>query len=220
MGFPFRKSRIFSGTTRANNKKRHEEKAMNNYLQKNPPAEIQVPTIMDDLEKFGQAEKLLNQQGILPPKNPHPNERMQCAPRWDSVAEAAARGVELAEAMGEATGRNENMGDTASDAGFFALAFGTARFAKDSWNIQKCMNDQDAKYDREMDDYIKKIKTFADGMESHTTKTIKVDARDPRHPANRPFITTSYNNQREKRDWGLTFNTNGNTTGVGFKYKF
>jgi len=219
MGFPFRRSHLFSRTTRRNQEQEREEKAKARILQNNPPVDIEIPTIMDDLEKFGQAEKTLNQQGILPPKNPHPNKRMQCAPRWDSVAEAAAKGVELAEAMGEVTGRNENMGDTASDAGFFALAFGTARFAKDSWDIQKCMNDQDAKYDREMDDYIKKIKTFADGMDSSTTKTIKVDAMDPRHPRNKP-ITSSYNHQREQRDWGLTFNTNGNTTGVGFKYKF
>lgn len=219
MGFPFRKSRIFSGTTRANNKKRHEEKAMNDYLQKNPPVEIQVPTMMDDIEKFGQAEKILNQQGILPPKNPHPHDRMQCAPKWQNMSASIERGIDMAETMGEV--RNRSPEETLADAGAMAIGMAAGQFIVDSINIGSCMKAQDAKYDREMDDYIKKVKTFADGMDSSTTKTIKVDARDPRHPARKPAFTPSYNSQSSNpRDWGFTFNTNGNVTGVGFKYKF
>jgi hypothetical protein len=221
MGFPFRKSRIFSGETRANRKENKIDRFMAEHAEKTRPAYIQVPKMMDDIEKFGEAEKILNQQGILPPKNPHPTDRMQCAPTWHSVVDAVDRGVALAESMGEATGRSNE--ETAADAGFFGIMYGAGQFVKDAWNIQDCMDNQDAKYDRELDDYVKKIRNVADNMDSTKMVTEKVEISNPLHPKyQKPSMTPGWNSQPNNggRDWNFTFNTNGSHHSGGVKWRF
>jgi hypothetical protein len=219
MGLPFRKSRVFSGTTRANRKENKIERFEAEHADELRPAIVQVPRMMDDIEKMSRAEKLLNEQGVLPPKNPHPTDRMQCAPTWHSVMDAVDRGIDQAEAMGEAIGRSTE--GTAADAGFFGIMYGAAQFVKDSWNIQGCMDNQDEKYDKELDDYVKKIRNVADNMDSTEMVAQKVDPSNPLHPKYKnPAMTPSWNSQPNDRDWNLTFNTNGHHHSGGVKWRF
>ncbi len=219
MGIPFRRSRIFSGTTRANRKENKVERFNAEHAEELKPAIVRIPRIMDDIEKLNKAQEILKGQGVLPPKNPHPTDRMQCAPTWHSVVDAVDRGIAQAEAMGEASGRsNEEM---AADAGFFGIMYGATQFVKDSWNMQGCMDNQDAKYDRELDDYVKKLKSVADSMDSTEMVTQEVEATNPLHPKYKnPSITPGWNSQPSQRDWGLNFNTNGHTHNGGIQWRF
>jgi hypothetical protein len=215
---PFRKSHIFSGTTRRNQNQEREERAEARKAEQTRPAYVQVPRMMDDIEKFGKAEKILNEQGILPPKNPHPADRMQCAPNWTNVVDSVAKGIEQAEAMGEAIGRSNS--ETAADAGFFAVVYGGIQFVKESLDSQNCMNKQDEKYDRELDEYVGKVKAFADTMDSVEMVTEKVEITNPLHPKYQRPITHSWNSQQSTRDWGINFNTNGRTHSGGITWRF
>ncbi len=106
----------------------------------------------DEIDRFSEAEEIANDRGI---ERPHSStqDRMQCAPDWNSVVDAADRGIALAETMPD--GSN-------ADAGFFGIIYGAAQFVKDSWSIQECMDKQDEKYEEELAEYVEEVRTLAD----------------------------------------------------------
>jgi hypothetical protein len=110
--------------------------------------------VLDGPKNRAEAERKLKEQGIEKPKF-DPKERMKCAPTWHSVMDAVDRGIAQAEAMGEAIGRSNE--ETAADAGFFGIAYGTAQFVKDSWNMQSCMDNQDAEYQKKLAEYDQEV---------------------------------------------------------------
>jgi hypothetical protein len=117
--------------------------------------------MLDEIERLGEAEHALNEQGIFPPAVPN---RMQCAPNVNDMLNAFGDGVELGQYMTEGVDHlreNTTTLDQLIDTGWGSLFSVVSQLWTDTKNIQKCMDEQDEVYQKETAEYVEQVKEVA-----------------------------------------------------------
>ena len=184
------------------------------------PKKIQIPHILDDLERSERAAENLRQRGINPPVDPHPKDRMQCAPDPKGILDALNEGMDLGELTTERldwtrAAQTTNM-DQVNDTLFHTIYKVGEKFVKDSMNIQDCMDKQDEKYKLELAQYHNYLKEEKKKIPESEMVEKTVTSNDPGHPKYQPPAKPA----PQQDSFGFNFYTNGNTTGGRITWRF
>lgn len=147
-----------------------------------------------------EAERILKERGIDKPQNPHPSRRMECAPDPKDMLAAINTGFDQGELLTENLDymRNYNATtmDQINDTVFATTANMLIQLIKDRNQIQQCMNDQDAEYERQMQEYNQQVSRLMPKLPARTPLWESKMEKDGRE-----YWTAHWRCQKEHAEW-------------------